>query len=578
MIEKTNFNKDYFENYANKGPYSEKLYLEFHESIAKAVKTKLNPKKLLDVGCARGFLVSALRKQKINAFGIDISDYAIANALEESRPYCRIQSITESLGDRYELITCIEVMEHLPEEEAKRAIANICSHTDALLFSSSSNFMHPDQTHINQHLPEYWIDLFAHFGFELDKSFDASFISKDAMKFDRKNLVITFLVPGLDISGGIKVILEYCNRLAERGHKVNIMSLSSSDPNWFDLNSSVRIIKSDQDAYIKKLPVSDALIATLSNTAPLVYNAPQEAGQKYYFIQGLEKIIHPEMRYMYAYQLPLQKFTVSEWLKKAIEENTHDRVELIYPGINHQQFFPDQSIRKRYDKENIRIGMVYSFILFKGGKDGLKSIALVRKKYKNVKLILMGTQPKPIELICDEYWYNPEQRYINEFYNSCDIFISANWLEGFGLPGLEAMACKCVVACTDQKGNRDYAINEATALVSPIQKIELLANNIIRLIEDRPLYDSLRENAYKKALTFTWNEAVEKLLSFLMRSYKSKKPTDELVEKLNREMLQLHEDNQDIAIQISQLKKSTSWKITAPVRFIGDLVRKIKFK
>ncbi|MFH1093829.1 MAG: glycosyltransferase [Candidatus Omnitrophota bacterium] len=578
MMEEKKFDRNYFENYANNGPYEHKHFLEFNQSVAKVIKTRLNPGKLLDVGCARGFLVSALRGQKISAFGIDISEYAIDNALEDIRAYCRKLSVTDPLEDEYDLITCIEVMEHLPDGEAKCAIANICGHTDTVLFSSSSNFMHPDVTHINQHLPEYWVDLFARFGFELDKNFDAGFISKDAMKFSRKIFSITFLIPGLDVSGGVKVILEYCNNLVQRGHLVNVLSLSSSTPDWFDLNPSVRIIETDQDSYVKLLPISDILIATLSDTVPLVYNAPKKAGQKYYFIQHLEPLVHPGMKFMYAYGLPLQKMTVSKWLKNIIEENTHDRVELVSLGINHEQLYPEPSLRQRYDKKSIRIGMVYSQLLFKGAEDGMKSIALVKKQYKNAKCILMGTQPKPAKVTCDEYWHNPQQQNLNEFYNSCDIFISASWLEGFGLPSLEAMSCKCVVACTDQKGNRDYAINEETALVSPIQKNELLTANIIRLIEDKRLCALLRENAYNKAVSFNWDESAQKMLSFFIRTYKFKKPTDLLVEKLNCEMLQLHKENQSLCYQISQLKKTTSWKITAPIRFVGNFIRKLKLR
>jgi len=33
---------------------------------------------------------------------------------------------------------------------------------------------------------------------------------------------ITFILPGVGISGGVRVVFEYVNRLQDRGHKVNV--------------------------------------------------------------------------------------------------------------------------------------------------------------------------------------------------------------------------------------------------------------------------------------------------------------------------------------------------------------------
>ena len=34
---------------------------------------------------------------------------------------------------------------------------------------------------------------------------------------------ITFILPGIGIAGGIRVVFEYANRLQDRGHEVNIV-------------------------------------------------------------------------------------------------------------------------------------------------------------------------------------------------------------------------------------------------------------------------------------------------------------------------------------------------------------------
>lgn len=75
------------------------------------------------------------------------------------------------------------------------------------------------------------------------------------------------------------------------------------------------------------------------------------------------------------------------------------------------------------------------------------------------------------------------------------VFVCASWEEGFGLPGLEAMACGAALATTDTKGSRDYAHHQHTALVSQPGDSAALADSIVELIEDRALRQRLTRTA-----------------------------------------------------------------------------------
>jgi SAM-dependent methyltransferase len=152
--------------------------------VAQAVVTELSPKTVLDAGCGIGFLVQALRERGVDAFGIDISDYAIANVAEEVRPFCEVASITDELTRRYDLIVCMEVLEHLPSQFASRAVENLTRHTDTILFSSTpEDFREP--THLNVQPTEYWVGLFGAREFFRDPDFDASFVADHAILFRR---------------------------------------------------------------------------------------------------------------------------------------------------------------------------------------------------------------------------------------------------------------------------------------------------------------------------------------------------------------------------------------------------------
>jgi SAM-dependent methyltransferase len=155
---------------------------DFFSKVADAIVTGIAPRTVLDVGCAKGFLVELLRKRGVEAFGFDISEFAISQIAPEIRPYCTVSSVTEPLNRDYDLVVRQEILEHVSLQEADLAIANICEHTFNILFSSSfSDFSEP--THINVHSTEFWIGKFAEQGFFYDFDFDASFISDWAILF-----------------------------------------------------------------------------------------------------------------------------------------------------------------------------------------------------------------------------------------------------------------------------------------------------------------------------------------------------------------------------------------------------------
>ena len=164
-------------------PYDKEHLWDFFTHIADRVISDIAPKTVLDAGCAKGFFVQALRQHGVEAWGIDISKYAISQVDPEAKPYCRVGSISEPFDRQYDLIVCQEVLEHMPPKEACRAIENICNHTEDVLFSSSPiDFTEP--THLNVQPPEFWALQFARLGFYRDLDFDAHGISIPwAMRF-----------------------------------------------------------------------------------------------------------------------------------------------------------------------------------------------------------------------------------------------------------------------------------------------------------------------------------------------------------------------------------------------------------
>lgn len=168
-------------------PYARDAEWQAHFGrIADAIVAELQPASVLDVGCAIGLLVEALRLRSVEAFGVDVSEYAIGQAHPSIRDFCRLGEAGEPFGRRYDLIVCIEVLEHLPPEGAQPAIANFCRHADRVLFSSSP-FDYVEPTHFNVQPPSYWAKLFAQQGFYRDVDLDAGFLTPWAVCFRRRS-------------------------------------------------------------------------------------------------------------------------------------------------------------------------------------------------------------------------------------------------------------------------------------------------------------------------------------------------------------------------------------------------------
>jgi O-antigen biosynthesis protein len=189
MLAGENTSELYGEEYYRVGcgpmPYERsEHWINFFAIVADEIVRSLHPRRVLDAGCAMGFLVEALWDRGIYCEGIDISDYAISQVRRDVREYCSVGSIADRTFDKFDLVTCIEVLEHLPPDEAKQAVGNLCAASDIILFSSTpSDFNEP--THLNVRPPIYWLQLFSESGFFPDAQFDATFIAPHAMLFKK---------------------------------------------------------------------------------------------------------------------------------------------------------------------------------------------------------------------------------------------------------------------------------------------------------------------------------------------------------------------------------------------------------
>ena len=189
------YNEEYYHNSCGPIPYEEPEHWEnFFGIVADKIVSDLHPKTVLDAGCAMGYLVTALRDRGVEAYGIDVSNYAISKVREDIKPFCVVGSLCEDidhsiLPERFDVITSIEVLEHLEEQDGITAIKNICEMTDCVVFSSTPDDV-TEPTHINVQQREYWTKLFAQNGFFEDLNYCPTYLTSYAGCYRRKENAI----------------------------------------------------------------------------------------------------------------------------------------------------------------------------------------------------------------------------------------------------------------------------------------------------------------------------------------------------------------------------------------------------
>lgn len=98
---------------------------------------------VLDVGCARGFVVEALGELGISARGCDFSEYAINTAARGARGHLRWADLSQRLpwaDGEFELVTCFETLEHLPPELSAHAVSELARSSRGYVVASIPSF------------------------------------------------------------------------------------------------------------------------------------------------------------------------------------------------------------------------------------------------------------------------------------------------------------------------------------------------------------------------------------------------------------------------------------------------------
>lgn len=176
-IDEHYFDRDYYEN----GPQTGKsLYENYHyipersEPTARYLAELYLGKTILDFGCAKGFLVKALREIGVKAYGYDISKYAVDHCIPEASLYLYrwLSSVPKC-----DVVVGKDVLEHIPHLRLPKTLETLARKYRQGLFvvplGDNGKYRiecyHKDPSHIVIENESFWYRMFVSCGWKVER-------------------------------------------------------------------------------------------------------------------------------------------------------------------------------------------------------------------------------------------------------------------------------------------------------------------------------------------------------------------------------------------------------------------------
>lgn len=166
------------------------------------------------------------------------------------------------------------------------------------------------------------------------------------------------------------------------------------------------------------------------------------------------------------------------------------------------------------------VGTVGRLVTSKGCQYLIEAIALVRRSFPDIKLLIAGggSLKNELEALAERLGLNGNAQFLGvrdniaEFLGGIDVFVSPTLSESFGITLVEAQACKKPVVASDVGSVPQIIKDEETGLLVPPRDAHAIAKAIIRLIRDKELSKKLGEAGFESIKkNYTIEKTMEKI-------------------------------------------------------------------
>jgi asparagine synthase (glutamine-hydrolysing) len=328
---------------------------------------------------------------------------------------------------------------------------------------------------------------------------------------EANKLRITFLVPELGRAGGIISIVQLAREMLLDGHDVKFATTAAEiNPEFLNLWLQPLIYR-DIDHMVDAFPDSDIVIATFWTTAHRQLRALRQRHSfvSVYFIQDYEAWFYKDTDYaeqrdvVASYACADHHIVKSRWLATMV--GSHGPKCTIVPlGLDLGVFYP-HDVRRDGRMRVVAVAEPGPQKQRRGFRETIEIFERVRAGRPDVELVLIGVHGSLMpDLPFDYVNTGPlDQNQIAKILSQADILVDASHWQGFGRPGLEAMACGVVPVMTDLGGLGEYARDgENCLLVRPRDQVGAAAA-VLNLLNNPSQLARLRANGLPTAARFS---------------------------------------------------------------------------
>ncbi len=323
--------------------------------------------------------------------------------------------------------------------------------------------------------------------------------------------------------GGDRLILDYLSFLVSKGHHVIYWTNEINTSFHVEPKIQIRRIffpgvigtviftlftKFRSDVVLVDLVVM-SLFASVLNQGRVVYLA-QDDDRTYYSLPLMRGFIELVFRVVFIF-FKVKVIAVSEYLTGQLQKFSRQKIETISNGIDQRIFHREDQSRFLVEKTTSMAVVLYARADFRKGLDvGIKSVEeLARLKGINgweLWIIGGGHVTVSVDGLKIKRWGFLKDDDLRAVFSAADIYLLPSRHEGLSLLLLAALACGCVVVGTKAA---NILTNEQDGLICAVEDWRILASNISRLMDDKGLFEKLKNGGQKLSERYSFRESCE---------------------------------------------------------------------
>lgn len=319
---------------------------------------------------------------------------------------------------------------------------------------------------------------------------------------------IAFILPSLNISGGIMVALWHAVMLQDAGMDVTLFNVDNSIQ-WCTFKEH-QIPVMSQDLRLVEGRI-DKAVATMWTTVAFLENY-QNIEKRYYLVQNFETDFYEPgvplrvfANQSYIPKVPIQYLTISKWCEEWLRDD-YEQIARYAPNGIEKENFP---YHKREMNGKIRILIEGDCgVEYKNVDESFKITNELDKEKYEIWYMSYNAEPKDWYRV-DKFLHKVPFDQVADVYNQCDILLKTSYLESFSYPPLEMMATGGYAVVVPNDGNKEYLVDGENCLLYPLGKIEKGIAAIERICTDKGLQEHLYECGIKTAQSRDW-ESIRK--------------------------------------------------------------------